>query len=202
MWEHSHINLIYLEVCKTNVSVNVTCYFVHICVFISVHQASPFGDPSFQTLSDPHVEAFLIHHLLLRRAPCLCCISLPHSGSQNRALSLLPSGTHTHTPHLIIQPQLAIRVAKPLLSPVNSIGDSGTLAVEQESIVHDGADEASEHGSKKRNEAVVASSSEDLSAVDDGGEESGTKVTGWVDGLRRVKSARCLWLDSQPLPPP
>lgn len=54
------------------------------------------------------------------------------------------------------------------LGSIHSIGDSRSLALEHESIVHGSANNATEDGHKEGNQEVKALGGEDFAAVDDG----------------------------------
>lgn len=69
------------------------------------------------------------------------------------------------------------------LGSVKGVSDGRTLTLKQEAIVNGSTSDGAKNRDDEGNKEVKALCRENLAAVDDGGEETGAKVTCGVDGL-------------------
>jgi hypothetical protein len=69
------------------------------------------------------------------------------------------------------------------LSSIQSISNSRPFTLKQTSIIHSSTCNATKDGHEQRDHKVKPCSSEDFATIDERRENSGSKVTGWVDGL-------------------
>jgi hypothetical protein len=95
---------------------------------------------------------------------------------------------HSTTPHAHNLRLLKSNPPIMTLSSIQSIGNSRSLTLKQTSIIHSSTSNTTKDWHKQRDYKVKPCSSENFTSVDECREDSGAKVTSWVDSLANLSA--------------